>query len=75
MKKLPAVLVAEVALVMTGTVAGGGFTVRVNARVPVPPAFVAPSTSWKVPDCVGVPERMPVAVFSVTPPGSVPETL
>ena len=56
---------------MTG---GGGFIVKVNVALPVPPALVALTvTLYGLPASVpaaGVPEITPVVVFTLRPAGS-----
>ena len=45
-------------------IAGAPLTVKVSVRFPVPAAFVAPSVTVDVPVNVGVPEIIPVLVFT-----------
>jgi hypothetical protein len=70
---VPAVAVALVALVMTGTTETAGVTVRVSvAGALVPMSLVAVSVRVKTPLSAGVPLMMPVAGSSVRPAGSAP---
>jgi len=62
------VLVALVALVITGV--GGGLMVIVRVALPVPPALVALMVTVNVPEAAGVPEICPVEVFTVKPAGN-----
>ena len=48
----------------------GGLTVSTRVAVPVPPAFVAPMVTLKLPMAVGVPVMAPVEVFTDKPVGS-----
>ena len=52
---------------MTGV---GGLIVKVNVRLPVPPALVALMVTVYVPAVVGVPEINPVLVLTLKPAGS-----
>ncbi len=45
-------------------------TVRVRFAVPVPMLFVALSATVEVPVAVGVPEMMPVVLFTARPAGN-----
>jgi hypothetical protein len=52
---------------MTGV---AGLIVKVSVAVPVPPALVALMVTVYVPAVVGVPEIMPLLVFTLRPAGS-----
>jgi hypothetical protein len=52
---------------MTGS---GGLIVKVSVALPVPPALVALIVTVYVPAVVGVPEILPVVVFTVKPDGN-----
>ena len=47
-----------------------GMTVKVSVWFPMPPALLAERIMVSVPDFVGVPEMMPVAVLRSRPAGS-----
>ena len=66
-KKIPAVTVTELALLITG--ADDATTYRVSVFMPVPAEFVALMVTLKVPNTVGVPLMTPVPVFTVRPAG------
>jgi hypothetical protein len=52
---------------MTGV---AGLTVKVSVALPVPPALVALMVIVYVPAVVGVPEIIPLVVFTLRPAGS-----
>jgi hypothetical protein len=66
---VPTVPAALVGLVMMG-VPDAEPTVIVRVAVPVPVAFVAPSSTAVVPPAVGVPVMTPVAATMLRPAGS-----
>jgi hypothetical protein len=51
-------------------ITGADLTVSVNMAEPVPAAFVAVSVTVNVPAAVGMPEIVPVDVFTDRPAGS-----